>query len=190
MAGGIALGTILVLLLAVAVYAIASGTRRPAPAAHPRLHLVVTIWVKDATITTGPHPGFLPSITSLDEKAITAANAQLDTSGRSWVVDFTLTSAGADAYATLTRQAVNACPDTSEDPECAERFIAMWSNLTATDVANWNDTGTYLSMPYTNRGKLIIDAYIIEPILGGQVRITGTFTQKQATDLADALSPR
>lgn len=147
--------------------------------------LVTTTWVKDASITNGPFPGYKPKISALRADMVTGATAGLDPqSGTSWVVNVTLNSAGAAIFGTLSTNAYNACPGGS----CPELHVTNWLNLDQADIDNWNQNANQLYTPFNQGGKLLTDPVIQQPITGGQFFISGSFTQSTAKDLAVLLN--
>jgi len=91
--------------------------------------LVYTKWVKDDKVTGGPVPGYKPELTGLTGDDISSATATIDTTGTTWVVNITFTSAGADKFGKLTQDNVAACPGdtaTVATAQCPERHLAIW----------------------------------------------------------------
>jgi preprotein translocase subunit SecD len=150
--------------------------------------LVTTKWVDDPNSKAAIAPGYRPQLTALTGDMITSATAQTDQNGTSWVVSITFNSQGADLFGKLTTEAVNACPGTNAD--CPKRHIANWLDLSAEDIAKWDDPGyaDQVSLPIAKGGKLVTNPTIIEPILTGQAQISGNFDQSTAKDLATLLS--
>jgi preprotein translocase subunit SecD len=167
--------------------------------------LVYTKWVKDAKVTAGPEPGYKPAFTGLTGDDISSASASIDpSSGIGWVVNLSFTSHGADLFGKLTTANVAACPG---DPasvataNCPERHLATWLDLTQNDINHWEDPA-YVGKVYGNYDpnclatagpnavcpKFLVDANTIQPILGGQAFISGSFTQKSAVDLATGIN--
>jgi preprotein translocase subunit SecD len=151
--------------------------------------LVTTVWVKDASVTNGPYPGYKPKITDLKSDMLTSANASLDSSGGGgWVVNFYLNSTGANIFGQLSTTAYNACTQ----GDCPERHITEWLDLSQDDVDHWNERANQLYQPYDQAynqgGRLITDPTIQTPITGGQGVIQGQFSQTSASDLATLLN--
>jgi preprotein translocase subunit SecD len=161
--------------------------------------LVYTKWVPDAKVTNGPEPGYKPAFVGLTGDDIQSATAAIDQSGVSWVVNISFTSRGGGVFDTLTRDNVAACPGAGTD--CPQRHLAIWLDLTQTDIDNWEsaDYVSKLSQPYdtgclaaqtpgTLCGKLLTDPTTLQEISGGQATISGNFTQQSATDLATGIN--
>ena len=154
--------------------------------------LVTTIWVKDASITNGPYPGYKPKITDLTSDMWNSANAGLDQNGAGWVVNFTLSSTGANIFSQLSTTAYNAC----QQQGCPDQHVTEWLDLTQDDVNNWNDVANQRYQPYDTTynqgGRLVTDPVIQQPITGGQGQISGPsnapFTQQSAGDLATLIN--
>ena len=160
--------------------------------------LVYTKWVADSKSTTGPQPGYKPAFTGLTGDDISSANASIDQNGN-WVVNVSFTSAGANLFDTLTRNAVAACAGANND--CPQRHLTIWLDLTQKDIDNWDDPNyaAQLSQPYdtgclaaqtpnTVCGKLLTDPTTVTEISGGQAVISGSFTQQSANDLATGIN--
>ena len=161
--------------------------------------LVYTKWVPDAKVTNGPEPGYKPAFVGLTGDDIQSATATIDQNGVSWVVNISFTSHGAVTFDNLTRDNVAACPGAGTD--CPQRHLAIWLDLTQTDVDNWEnpdyvskasqpyDTGCLAAQtPGTVCGKLLTDPTTLQEISGGQATISGNFTQQSATDLATGIN--
>jgi len=155
--------------------------------------LVYTKWVADANITSSPQVGYKPSLTGLTGDDIASATATNDSSS-GWGVDIIFTSRGADLFSTLTRDNVAACPgDPSSDTKaaCPARYLTMWLGLTQADIDRWDDP-TYsaaVSKPWGSGGKLLADLLTLDQIPGGEVVVSGGFTQKEAQDWVAAIQP-
>ncbi|HVS47990.1 MAG TPA: hypothetical protein VHJ99_03705, partial [Candidatus Dormibacteraeota bacterium] len=110
--------------------------------------LVYTKWVPDSKVTNGPEPGYKPAFVGLTGDDIASANASIDQSGVSWVVNINFTSRGGGVFANLTRDNVAACPGTGTD--CPQRHLAIWLDLTQTDIDNWENPAyvSKVSGPY------------------------------------------
>jgi preprotein translocase subunit SecD len=161
--------------------------------------LVYTKWVPDSKVTNGPEPGYKPAFVGLTGDDIASANASIDQSGVSWVVNINFTSRGGGVFANLTRDNVAACPGTGTD--CPQRHLAIWLDLTQTDIDNWEnpayvskvsgpyDTGCLAAQtPNTVCGKLLTDPTTLQEIDGGAATISGSFTQTSAQDLATGIN--
>ena len=162
--------------------------------------LVYTKWVKDDKVTAGQMPGYKPALTGLTGDDIATANASIDpSSGVGWVVNITFNSHGSDLFGKLTTANVAACPAASDS--CPERHLAIWLDLTQNDINHWEDanyatkvSGNYdpnclaTGGPDAECPKFLVDANTIQPILGGQAFISGSFTQPQAVDLATGIN--
>jgi preprotein translocase subunit SecD len=149
--------------------------------------LVYTTWVPDPKAPPGsPEPGYRPQLSGLTGDMISNSNAQLDQNGVNWVVAVNFNSQGSDIFGKLTTNAVNACPDTSSNPNCPQRYEGLWLGLTQQDIDQWDDPNHMAEITKsTNQGgKLLSNVYIIQPITGGQSQIQGSFTQQSASDLA------
>jgi preprotein translocase subunit SecD len=149
--------------------------------------LVYTTWVPDPKAPAGsPEPGYRPQLTGLTGDMITNATPQLDQNGINWVVAVTFNSQGSDLFGKLTSDNVNACPDSSQNPQCPERFLGLWLGLTQQDIDQWDnpDYMAQITKSPDQGGKLLSNVYTIQPIVGGQAQIQGNFTQQSASDLA------
>jgi preprotein translocase subunit SecD len=150
--------------------------------------LVYTRWVPDANAPAGreTQQGWRPQLTGLTGDMVSSANAGLDQNGVNWVVNVTFNSQGTDLFGKLTTDAVNACPDSSSNPQCPQRSLGIWVGLTQQDIDQWDDPSAVakLTADPSQGGKLLTNPYTIQPITGGQAQITGSFTQQSATDLA------
>ncbi len=161
--------------------------------------LVYTKWVPDSKVTNGPEPGFKPALTGLTGDDIASANATIDSTGTSWVVNISFTSRGATTFDNLTRDNVAACPGANND--CPQRHLTIWLDLTQTDIDHWGDPSyvTKVMQPYdpgclatqtadTVCGKFLTDPTTREEIAGGNAVISGSFTQQSANDLATGIN--
>jgi preprotein translocase subunit SecD len=154
-----------------------------------RYQLVVTRWVADPTITSGPVPGYRPQLTSMTSGMLSGAGAQLDPNGGGWQVAYQFDSRGADLYSRLTGAAYGAsCPQAGQ-VDCPERRLTFWLDLTPDDVAHWGQVASTAYQHYdaASGGKLLVDAYTLQQIPDGQGVIQGSFTQQSATALATGL---
>ncbi|HKW70189.1 MAG TPA: protein translocase subunit SecD [Candidatus Dormibacteraeota bacterium] len=166
--------------------------------------LVYTKWVAGSKVTNGPEPGFKPALTGLTGDDIQQATATIDSTGTAWVVNITFTGNGASKFDALTRDNVAACPGdstTSAAANCAQRHLAIWLDLTQTDIDHWEDASyvakvstTYdpgclaAQRPETVCGKFLTDPITREEIAGGQAQISGAFTQSSAQELATGIN--
>jgi preprotein translocase subunit SecD len=166
--------------------------------------LVYTKWVPDAKVTNGPQAGYKPALTGLTGDDISSSTATIDSTGTSWVVNITFTSSGATKFDNLTRDNVAACPgDTGSSvaANCAQRHLAIWLDLTQSDIDHWEDSSyvAKVSSPYDSAclasqtpdkvcGKFLTDPITREEIAGGQAQISGSFTQQSANDLATGIN--
>jgi preprotein translocase subunit SecD len=166
--------------------------------------LTYTTWVPDSKVTGGPEPGYRPQLSGLTGDDISSASAAIDQTGTSWVVNVSFTQAGAQKFDNLTRDNVNACPgdvNTSQTANCPQRHLAIWLDLTQSDIDHWADPSyvAKVSSPYdpgclaaqtagTVCGKFLTDPITIQEIAGGQATISGSFTQQSANDLASGIN--
>ena len=161
--------------------------------------LVYTKWVPDTKVTSGLESGYKPAFVGLTGDDIQSATATIDQNGVGWVVNISFTSRGAGIFANLTRDNVAACPGVGTD--CPQRHLAIWLNLTQTDIDNWGnaDYATKVSAPYDTAcltaqvegavcGKLLTNPTTLTEIAGGQAVISGSFTQQSAVDLATGIN--
>jgi preprotein translocase subunit SecD len=95
---------------------------------------------------------------------VTGASAALSTTSSSWLVNLSFNGAGAKAFGDLTTM-----------------MFDKYGN-------NGNPTSPLDQFAVDLDGKVISAPDIISAITGGQAQITGTFTQQQATYLANVLS--
>jgi preprotein translocase subunit SecD len=181
----------------------AGQSATPSPTKSPSALVVFTTWVSDAKVTDGPEPGYRPALSGLTGHDIQSAVPIIDATGTSWAVNITFTSRGANLFAKLTHDKVAACPGdaTSAGTVCPQRHLAIWLDLTQTDIDQWEDP-TYaanVSRPY-DLGcltvasstavcpKLISDPITLQEIDGGHLLMNGVFTQQSATALASAIN--
>jgi preprotein translocase subunit SecD len=166
--------------------------------------LVYTTWVPDAKVTNGPEAGYKPAFSGLTGDDISSANAAIDQTGVSWVVNVSFTSTGGTKFANLTRANVAACPgdpNTVATANCPQRHLAIWLDLTQADIDHWEDpayvsqvSSTYnpsclsAQAPGVVCGKFLTDPITLQEIDGGQATISGSFTQASATDLATGIN--
>jgi preprotein translocase subunit SecD len=150
-------------------------------------------------VIAGPEPGYKPALSGLTARDIQRATAAIDMTGSSWVINVSFTSRGGDLFRTLTHDNVNACA--GPDVSCAQRHLAIWLDLTQTDIDNWDDPAyaAKVSHPFdfaclarttaTNVcPKFVSDPVTLQEIDGGSVAIAAGFTQQSATELADAIN--
>jgi hypothetical protein len=155
--------------------------------------LVLTTWVKDPSVVTGPWAGYRPQLASFDRSLVATAHAE--PAGQvpggpgdgTWAVSVTLNARGTQAFAQLTTAPAHACPGTPG--ACAESHVTEWVGLTQDDIDHWNERANLLYQP-TPRGKLLTDPYPVTPLTGGVFVIVGQFDQRQAQDLARWLTAR
>jgi preprotein translocase subunit SecD len=153
-----------------------------------RDQLVITTWVKDASITNGPFPGYKPQMTQMTADMLQSASAGLDPNGgTAWVVNFQYNSQGAGIFSQLSTSAYNAC-GSGGTGSCPESRITNWLDLTPDDIANWNTRANDVYKTFDQGGKLLSDPYIQQPITGGNGFIQGSFSQQSAKDLATSLN--
>jgi preprotein translocase subunit SecD len=148
--------------------------------------LVVTKWVKDSSVTSGPHPGYKPQITGLRSNMVTSANASLDQSGSGWVVNVNFDSQGGAIWNQLTTAAYNAC----SQQQCPEQYLTFWLDLSQKDIDNWQQVGNTVSLQYgqASGGKLLTDPVVQAGGQGAATQITGNFSSATATNLATLLN--
>jgi hypothetical protein len=193
--GLLAAGVVLVILAFVVLGASSTSTRQITN------YLVYTTWVADAKAVGGPEPGYKPALTALTGAHVTQVSATKDTTDATWDLNISLDPAGTQLMSTLTRDNVAACPDTSPNPDCAQRYLAMWVGLTQNDIDNWEDLAraNEVSRPIgvgcdaqaaagAACAKLVTNAVTTAEIDSGDIAISG-FTQKEAQDLVDAIEP-
>ena len=169
--------------------------------------LVYTTWAPDSNVTAGPDHGsigYKPQLTNLTGDDISSASAAIDSTGTSWVVNLTFTSAGATKFDKLTADNVKACPGdtaTTAAANCQQRHLAIWLDLTQSDIDRWADPSfvAKVSAPYdpaclaaqtegTVCGKFLTDPITLQEIAGGNAQISGSFTQQTANDLATGIN--
>ncbi|HXM58720.1 MAG TPA: protein translocase subunit SecD, partial [Candidatus Dormibacteraeota bacterium] len=152
-----------------------------------RFQLVITRWVPDASIVSGPVPGYRPEPTAMTSDMLTGATAELDPNGGTgWVVAYQFDAAGTAIYGQLTDATYRAaCPQPGQ-VDCPERRLAFWLDLTPDDVAHWEQHAATAYQRHGTRpdAKLLVDAYTLQPIADGRGIIQGAFTQQSAKELA------
>jgi preprotein translocase subunit SecD len=148
-------------------------------------HLDFVTWVPATKATAiGEAPaGYKPKKAGLGSEQVTGATSGLDSNGLQYQVNLSFNSDGASTFGTLTTNAVNSCAD-----DCATRHIAIFQDLTQSDIDNWDKVEAKVALPPSQGGKLLTNPRIIQPIPGGQAQITGNFTQQSASDLAAAIN--
>ena len=184
--------------------ALTSCGQQPAAATyHPSL--AFTRWVPDPKATGGPEPFYKPEFTGLTGADVAHATAAIDQSGSMWVIDIIFTPRGKQLFGALTKANVDACPgdpNTSTGAQCPQRHLAVWLDLTQTDLDNW-DKPDYvarvsavfdlkcLARPSSQTvcPKLVSDPLTLEEIDGGQAQIAGALDQATATQIAEGLDP-
>jgi preprotein translocase subunit SecD len=165
--------------------------------------VVFTTWDPDAKVTFGPEPGYKPALSGLTGHDIQSAVPIIDSTGTSWAVNITFTSGGTNLFAKLTRDNVAACPGDAAGAGsgCPRRHLAIWLDLTQTDIDNWEDPSYVdgVSRPY-DLGcltappstavcpKLISDPITLQEIDGGHLVMNAGFNQQSATALASAIN--
>jgi preprotein translocase subunit SecD len=130
---------------------------------------------------------------------IQSATAAIDMTGTNWVINVAFTSRGADLFKRLTRANLTAC--TSPNTFCAQRHLAIWVDLTQTDIDNWDDPAfaEVVWRPYdlhclahmtatTPCPKLVSDPVTLQDVGGGHLALAAGFTQQSATELAHAIN--
>ena len=114
---------------------------------------------------------YLLDVAKVEGTAVTGASAGLPTSGNSvgtqWQVNLTFNSTGAQEFGNLTTQMYNSYGTSANSSETAYARDQLAIVL----------DGVVISSPQINQG----------PITGGDAQISGNFTQKSATDLANVL---
>jgi hypothetical protein len=194
-AGLLAVAFVLVIVAFVVLGASSTSTRQITD------DLVYTTWVADAKALGGPEPGYKPALTALTGAHVTEVSATKDTTDATWDLNISLDPAGTQLMSTLTRDNVAACPDTSPNPDCAQRYLAMWVGLTQNDIDSWEDLAraNEVSRPVgvgcdaqaasgASCAKLVTNAVTTAEIDSGEIAISG-FTQTEAQDLVNAIGP-
>lgn len=146
--------------------------------------LAVTTWVPDASVTTGPWPGFRPRLVPIDRSMVTSA--RVAPSGAGWTVVLTLDARGARTLTTVSTAAVEACPAS----DCAQRHLTLWAGLTQADIDRWAEGSSVLYRPLAVGGLLLTDPQVMAPLPGGVLTIIGNLTQRQAEAVARWLTAR
>jgi preprotein translocase subunit SecD len=151
-------------------------------------HLDFVTWVKDpkATAVGQAEAGYRPQLTGLGSSQVTSATSSLDQNGLQYAVNLNFNSDGAAQFSKLTTDAVNSCP--GDGVTCPTRKIAIFEDLTAADIANWDQVESTVALPPSLGGKLLTNPNILQPIAGGTATITGNFDQSSARDLAIQIS--
>jgi preprotein translocase subunit SecD len=148
-------------------------------------HLDFVTWVKDANaVAVGQaEAGYKPQLTGLGSTQVVSATSGLDSNGLQYAVNLNFNGDGATLFSKLTTDAVNSCP--GDGVTCPTRKIAIFEDLTAADIANWDKVETTIANPPSvPGGKLLTNPNILQPIAGGTATITGNFDQASARDLA------
>ena len=147
-------------------------------------HLDFTTWVPDKTAqAVGEAPaGYKPKFTGLGSAQIASASSGLDSSGLNYQVLLNFNSDGAALFGKLTSDAVNSCP--GDGVTCPTRNIAIFEDLSQSDIDNWDKVESTIALPPTEGGKLLTNPNILNPIPGGQASITGNFDAASANQLA------
>jgi len=159
-------------------------------------HLDFVTWVKDpnATAVGQAEAGYKPQLTGLGSSQVVSATSGLDQNGLQYAVNLTFNGDGASQFSKLTSDAVAQCP--GDGVTCPTRKIAIFEDLSASDIANWSKvdpaTGqtveSLVALPPEQGGKLLTNPNIIQPIAGGTATITGNFDANSARDLAIQIS--
>jgi hypothetical protein len=151
--------------------------------AAPPIHLVMTGWVSDPSVTGGPHPGYRPQLIGLDGSMVTSAQAVHGACGTSWCVDVAFDSRGTRVLSAIT--SVPPAPSCAAVPGCPKANLTAWAGLTQDDVDHWSERANRLSQSFTQGGKLLVDAPVEAPIMSGHTLISvPSMTQQEANDLA------
>jgi preprotein translocase subunit SecD len=147
-------------------------------------HLDFATWVPDPkAIAVGQaEAGYKPKLTGLGSAQVVSATSGLDQNGLNYQVTLTFNSDGATQFSNLTTAAVNSCP--GDGVTCPTRKIAIFEDLSAADIANWDTAEKTAALPPAAGGKLLTNPNILQPIAGGTATITGNFDATSAGDLA------
>lgn len=133
----------------------APGTTSPAaPPTQLPTGLVVTTWVRDPSIVTGPYPGYRPQV-RMDQRSVAGAHAVQNTTTGTWLVLVRFEPDGQRLFGSITA-AVHACSAGA----CPQNHVTMWLDLTPDDVAHWNERATKLYASEGQGGKLLSDAVL------------------------------
>jgi len=176
----------------------------PTPTKSAGALVVFTTWVPDSKVTSGPEPGYKPALSGLTGHDIQSAVPAIDNSGVGWILIITFTSRGTSLFAKLTHDNVAACPGdptTGAGSGCPQRHLAIWLDLTQTDIDSWEDS-TYattvsrvydldcLTAPSSTAicAKLISDPITLQEIDSGHLAMFGGDTEKSATALSNAIN--
>jgi preprotein translocase subunit SecD len=182
----------------------ANHVAAPTPTTSRGALVVFTTWVPDAKVTFGPEPGYKPALSGLTGHDIQSAVPAIDNSGVGWILIITFTSRGTSLFAKLTHDNVAACPGdptTGAGSGCPQRHLAIWLDLTQTDIDSWEDP-TYaatvsrlyeldcLTAPSSTAtcAKLISDPITLQEIDSGHLAMFGGDTEQSATALANAIN--
>jgi hypothetical protein len=151
--------------------------------AGPPIHLVVTTWVNDPSVTGGAHPGYRPQLIGLDGSMVTSAQAVRGPCGPSWCVDVAFNSEGTRVLSTIT--STPPAPSCAAESVCARANLTTWAGLTQDDLDHWSERANRLSQSFNRGGKLLVDARVEAPIMMGHTLISvPNLTQQEAHDLA------
>ncbi len=120
------------------------------------------------TVSCDPATGtkYALDVSKVKGEDVTGATAGLSTQNSQWQVNLTLNGAGSSAFSTLTEYLYN----------------SFYVNATS----NQNDA-VLSQLAIVLDGDVVSAPQIIQPIPGGNAQITGSFTQAQATQLANIL---
>lgn len=104
------------------------------------------------------------------------------------------TPRGQGLFANLTRDNIAACPgdvNTNTKANCVGRYLTMWLGLTPADIDRWEDPSyaAKVAQPFGSGGKLLINAITLQEIDGGEVQISGNFSQQEAQAIVAAIKP-
>jgi len=101
-------------------------------------HLDFVTWVKDpnATAVGQAEAGYKPQLTGLGSSQVVSATSGLDQNGLQYAVNLTFNGDGASQFSKLTSDAVAQCP--GDGVTCPTRKIAIFEDLSASDIANWS----------------------------------------------------
>lgn len=173
------------------------------PTTTARALLVFTTWVPDNKVANGPEPGYKPALSGLTGHDVQAATPVIDATGTVWMLNITFTPAGSTLFGKLTHDSVAACPGDASGSGygCAMRHLAIWLELTQTDIDNWENAAyvARVSEPFdlaclrrtpsaTSCPKFLSDPITLAEIHDGVVAISCGCTQHAASDLAAAIN--
>ncbi len=181
----VAAALVIVLAGSVATLRLVSAPGRTGPAAPPPglpAGLVLTTWVRDPSVITGPYPGYRPQI-RMDQRKITGAHAVQKTSTGGWLVLVRFDPDGQRLFESITADAARACTAGT----CAQSHVTAWLDLTPDDVAHWNERANELYASEGRGGKLLSDPYLQSPIMGPEAIVAFGLSQRDAEALARRL---